>query len=426
MIILREDQLKTVAKSVAILKRYNLLYLAAQVRCGKTIMSMTIAKELGFKRILFLTVKKAISSIKSDYLKLGHTFNKITITNYQQVGNLIQEYDLIICDEATFLSAFPKPGVYCQKVKELAGKTPVILMSGSPTPESPSQIFHQFSVCYYSPFSIYRNFYAWAKDYVKHYDVRDGSGKVIKRQVKQKYLHRLQLNDYSEGLEEKIKEVTKHYMVTLSQEEAGFTSHVEEEILWVDIDKRLYQLMDVLKKDRIYKLKNGGHIVCDTPAKMQSAFHQISSGTIISDEEKRQTLDESKAWFIKSKFAGKKIAIFYNFIEEGNILRKVFPLSTDNPEIFNENANITFVCQFVSGRMGVNLSTADALVAYNIAFSATTYFQFRARMQSQTRTIASKLYWIFSKNGIEKYVYKAVSKKLDYTLNYFRKDFGLR
>jgi len=426
MIELRPDQRKTVDDGKKILHRYNLLYMACMVRTGKSIMSMTIAKELGFKRILFLTVKKAVSSIKSDYLKLGHTFNKITITNYQQINNLIQEYDLIICDEATFLSAFPKPGVFCQKVKELVGKTPVILMSGAPTPESPSQIFHQFWVSYYSPFSIYRNFYAWAKDYVKHYDVRDGRGKIIKRQVKQKYLHRLTINDYSEGLEDKIKEVTKHYIVTLSQEEAGFTSHVEEEILWVDIDKRLYKLMDVLKKDRIYTMKNGDHIVCDTPVKMQSAFHQISSGTIISDEDKRQTLDESKAWFIRSKFAGKKIAIFFNFVEEGNILRKVFPLSTDSPEIFNENTNITFVGQFVSSRMGVNLSTADALVAYNIAFSATTYFQFRARMQSQTRTSASKLFWIFSKNGIEKYVHKAVTKKLDYTLNYFRKDFGIR
>jgi hypothetical protein len=166
--------------------------------------------------------------------------------------------------------------------------------------------------------------------------------------------------------------------------------------------------------------------VCDTPAKMQQVFHQLSSGTIITDDEKRKTIDESKALFIKSKFAGKKIAIFFNFVEEGNLLRKIFPINTDSPEIFNAHDNVTFIGQFISSRMGVNLKTADWLIAYNIAFSATTYFQFRARGQVQERVNACKLGWIFSKRGIEKFVHKAVTKKMDYTNNYFKKDFGIK
>jgi len=426
MIELRPDQRITVDKGKEILKRYNLLYLAAEVRTGKSVMAMTIAKELGFRRILFLSMLKALSSIKADYAKLGHLFQTMQIINYQQI---LKEhagmYDLIICDEATFLSAYPKPGVFQKHVKHLVGKTPVILMSGSPTPESPCQIFHQLDVSYYSPFSTYKNFYAFAKDYVKHYEVRDSRGNVIKKQVKQKYLKTFKLNDYSEGLEDKIKEVTSHYTVTLSQQEAGFTSFVEEEILWEDIDPRMYKLMAILKKDKIYNMKSGDHIVADSPAKMQQLFHQISSGTVISQEEKRYTLDETKAKFIKQIFAGQKIAIYYKFIEEGNLLRKMFPMNTDIPEIFRDRNDVTFICQVVSGRMGVNLATADALVMYNIDFSATSYFQARARMQAQDRKKASKLYWIFSKNGIEKHVYKAVCGKKSFTENYFKKVYGL-
>lgn len=426
MIELRPEQRATVDNGKKILSRYNLLYMACAVRTGKSIMSMTIAKELGFTKVLFLTVKKTIPGIKQDYQNLGHIFTKMNITNHEQINNILPEYNLIIFDEATVLGGYPKPGVICQKVKKLAdNKIPIILLSGSPTPESPSQIFHQFYVSYFSPFSVYKNFYQWSKDYVKQYEVRDARGNVIKRQVKQKYLGGFQVNDYREGLEDKIKEITKHYMVTLSQKEAGFKNEVEEEIFYVDIDKRLYQLMDVLKRDKVYKMKDGSIIICDTPAKMQQTFHQISSGTIKIGEDVRKVLDESKAWFIKTKFAGQKIAIFYQYIEEGNLLRKMFPMNTDSPEVFKTNDNVTFICQFISGRMGVNLSTADWIIAYNISFSATTYFQFRARGQEKEK-LTCKVGWIFSRNGIEKYVYSAVSKKLDYTNNYFKKDFGIK
>jgi hypothetical protein len=76
----------------------------------------------------------------------------------------------------------------------------------------------------------------------------------------------------------------------------------------------------------------------------------------------------------------------------------------------------------VSGREGTNLSTADALVMYNIDFSATSYWQARARMQTKDRIKASKLYWIFSEKGIEHFVYKAVVKKQNYTKKFFSKD----
>ena len=34
----------------------------------------------------------------------------------------------------------------------------------------------------------------------------------------------------------------------------------------------------------------------------------------------------------------------------------------------------------------------------------------------------SKVYWLFSEEGIEKKIYKAVTKKKDYTVNHFKKD----
>ena len=61
------------------------------------------------------------------------------------------------------------------------------------------------------------------------------------------------------------------------------------------------------------------------------------------------------------------------------------------------------------------------LVYYNIDFSATSYWQSKDRMTTKDR-LKNRVYWIFSKGGIETDIYKAVTKKKDYTLRHFKKD----
>ena len=36
--------------------------------------------------------------------------------------------------------------------------------------------------------------------------------------------------------------------------------------------------------------------------------------------------------------------------------------------------------------------------------------------------LESDVYWVFARDGIEKEIYKAVTKKKDYTVNHFKKD----
>lgn len=412
MIDLRPEQRTTIDKAKAILSEKNIVYLACEVRTGKTFMGITTAYESGWRNVLFVTKKKALENIQADFYKMALNM-RLKIVNFEQVHKLIDEFDGFIIDESHALGAFAKPSNRTKILRDLIGTKPVILMSGTPTPESPSQIFHQFWISQYGPFQQYTNFCKWAKDFVI---------------VKKKFISGFQINDYSEAKEYLVNQATAPFMVNLSQVEAGFTSFVDEEILTVKIDERLYSLMKVLKKDKLYKTKDGLTIIADTPVKLQSLFHQISSGTVkIHIDEKnevRKILDESKAWFIKTRFAGQKIAIFYKFIGEGELLRKIFPNHTDNPTEFN-NSDKDFICQVVSGREGTNLSTADALVMYNIDFSATSYWQARARMQTKDRQKASKLYWIFSEKGLEHFIYKAVVKKQNYTKKFFVKDMKL-
>jgi hypothetical protein len=133
-------------------------------------------------------------------------------------------------------------------------------------------------------------------------------------------------------------------------------------------------------------------------------------------------LDTSKAEFIKERFAGMKIGIFYKFKEELAALKQVFGKDeiTDSLEEFTNGKRI-IALQIVSGREGISLRDADALVYYNIDFSATSYWQSKDRMTTMDR-LKNDVYWIFASKGIERQIYKAVTKKKDYTLNHFRRD----
>jgi len=77
--------------------------------------------------------------------------------------------------------------------------------------------------------------------------------------------------------------------------------------------------------------------------------------------------------------------------------------------------------QIVSGREGISLRNAKYLVYYNIDFSATSYWQSRDRMTTKER-LENEVFWIFTEGGIESKIYKAVSKKKNYTLNHFKRD----
>ena len=93
-----------------------------------------------------------------------------------------------------------------------------------------------------------------------------------------------------------------------------------------------------------------------------------------------------------------------------------------DPMEFAKSDNMVFISQIQSGREGINLSSADCLIMLNIDFSAVSYWQARARLQTKERTKPADVHWIFAKDGIEPNIYKAVSNKKDYTLNYFRRD----
>jgi hypothetical protein len=410
--MLRDYQDRISNQAVTILQEHGLVYLAMEPRTGKTLTAFATAQRYGAQTILFVTKKKAKADIMSQLQESGLMFHSVDVTNYEQLHNFLCCYDLVIIDEAHVIAAFPTPSVRAKELKRICNGKPIIYLSGTPTPESFSQLFHQMWVSSFSPFKAYKNFYAWAKDYVD---------------IRQKYLYGKTINDYSCGNQSLIEKDTNHLFIAYTQEEAGFTELVKETILYVDMQPSTYKFCERLRIDKIMTNKEGVSVLADTSVKLMQKLHQAFSGTIIVDEPKveARVYDYTKAEYIRDRFAGQKIAIFYKFKAEAMALRWILGKVYDDPMEFNNADSGVFISQIVSGREGIRLDTADALIMYNIDFSATSYWQSRARIQTKDRIKEAQLYWIFARGGIEDKIYKAVMDKRDYTLAHFRKDFSV-
>lgn len=301
--------------------------------------------------------------------------------------------------------AFPKPSDRALRIREFIKRDNpfVILLSGTPTPESYSQMYHQVYGIPNNPFKEFANFYRFCDRYVK---------------VVEKKIGGMTIRDYSNGSDDIITAM-KPYTINYTQKEAGFVVETTEHVLEVEMKPKTYEMIARLERDLVIE-GNFETILADTAVKLMSKVHQLYSGTIKFESENSMVIDTSKADFIKEHFAGKKIGIFYKFKEELQALKKVFGdrLTTELSVFEDTDKNIAL--QIVSGREGISLKDADCLVYYNIDFSATSYWQSKDRMTTSTR-LNNNIYWIFAKGGIEHDIYKAVLKKKDYTIKHFLK-----
>ena len=333
----RPYQWSIIDKACDLLQKHRFVYLAMEVRTGKTLTSLGIAQSLGMKNVLFITKKKAIYSILDDYDLMNPSFS-LEVINYESIHRLeITSCDLVILDEAHALGAFPKPSKRAKQVADFISKfSPyVILMSGTPTPESYSQMYHQVYGIPTNPFRVHKNFYSFAKEYVD---------------IRQKRINSMYVNDYHAG-RQSIIDSMKPMTISFSQKDAGFINEVEEHVLYVEMDRQTYMLADKLRS-RLVVEGNSEVILGDTPVKLMQKLHQLYSGTIKFESGNSMVLDTKKAEFIKEYFDGKKIGIYYKFREELNAIRQVFGKEnlTDDPSVFEDTDCKVIALQIVSGR----------------------------------------------------------------------------
>ena len=404
MLQLRTYQEEAAHQLRSILVRHRIAYLAGMVRTGKTLTAFETARLLEVSKVLVVTKKKAITSIQKDAEAIGV---QATVTNYEQLPKLKgTSWGLIIVDEAHGVGAYPKPSKRFKDLRQLHYGM-VLLMSGTPSPESYSQLYHQFALGP-APWSAYRNFYRWADSYVRVKDKRVGTGTVVK--------------DYSDANEALVLRDIEPLTVTITQEQAGFQTTIVEQVHRVPMKERTYRLAGRIMRDGVIGKPGRRVVLADTAVKQMSKLHQIYSGTVITEHHGSVTFDRSKADYCVQTFK-RKTAVLYKFKAEGDMLKAAFEGRwTDSPEVFNATPDAVYIGQVQSSREGVNLSTADDLVFFSIDHASLSYLQGRDRASYLGRTTPPVVHWLFAERSIEPRIYKLVREKQDYTVAHYRHD----
>lgn len=404
MITIRPYQTEAAHKLRSILVNHRIAYLRGEVRTGKTLTAFETARLLQVSKVLVVTKKKAIASIIKDAEAIGV---EATVTNYEQLPKLKgTSWDLLIVDEGHCVGKYAKPSKRFKDLRQLHYGM-VLLMSGTPSPESYSQLYHQFALGP-APWSQYRNFYRWADTYVRVKDKRVGTGTVVK--------------DYSDAIEVMVLRDIEPLTVTITQEQAGFQTQIVEQVHKVPMKERTYRMAGRIMRDGVVGKPGRRVVLADTAVKQMSKLHQIYSGTVITEHHGPVTFDRSKAEYCVKTFT-RKTAVLYKFKAEGDMLKQVYAGRwTDSPEVFNATPDAVYIGQVQSSREGVNLSSADDLVFFSIDHSSLSYLQGRDRASYLGRTTPPVVHWVFAERSIEPRIYKLVKEKQDYTVSHYRHD----
>jgi len=403
---LREYQKEAADKLYWLLARKQFAYLMGEVRTGKTLTALSLIERLGIQRCLLVTKKKAIPSIEKDAKALGLQ-DKVLVINYERLPKFAWTFwQLLIVDEAHSIGAYPKPSGRWKNLRQMSYEK-VLLMSGTASPESYSQLYHQMTL-HRPVWAQYKNFYEWAKKgYVDIGQKYVGTGQTV--------------NDYSNANKELILKDIDPYVVRMTQEDAGFETKIDEAVRYVEMNETTYRLAQEIIDDGLAEIE-GQTILADTGAKKLSKLKQIYCGTVIPEESGKGIIfDRSKAEYIKQRYGNHKLAIMYCYEAERKMLYEAFPNATDSPEEFNANKDAVFIGQVRASREGVNLSSATYLVFLGVDFAALSYLQARDRASFLGRDTPPRIRYIFATNGIESRVYRTVRKKENFTISHYNK-----
>ena len=399
---LYEHQEELINQAKPILRKYKLVYIAAETRTGKTLAAIHLLKD-DFKKILVVTKKKAISSWNSD-IKLSKVKN-FDVINYESIHKMdSKEYDVIVLDEAHSIGSYPKPSQRAKQLKEMAKDKSIVYLSATPSAETYSQIFHQLWVSSFTPFEE-KSFYQWYKNY--------GEDDSI-------FINGMFIKQYKASHGEMIMDRINHLIVTMTKEKANFDVFVNERIHQVEVNENYLNALDYFRNNRIITI-DGNEIVAETSASALNKLHQLNGGTIKVNDKLSLIVSHHKVNYIKENLGNdEKIVILCNYIKERDLLLTRLANSTDEVEEFKNGSFKYFIGHIKTFSEGVDFSYADSMIIYSLNFSATTYLQSKERLANKKRVKPIVVHYLFTKGGIDEYIYQAVSNKMNFTNSYYK------
>lgn len=391
-------QVEISQQAIGIIKEHMMVYLAMEERTGKSLTALLTAEGLAVNSVLVLTKKKALE----DWKKLLVAFKGTKLyeaTNYHNAWKVTKSYDLVILDEChNYLSAFPKIGTTAtqkqqnrrkglidkniyEAAKRLCKGKPIIYVSATPHAQGHQQLYHQFSLSSWSPWSKYSSFYEWFKQYGKPYTIK---------------LNGREVNQYDKCRSDLIVGTCEHLFISRTRRELGFEQEPEDQIHYISLSSDTTDMYNTLVRDGISYGIAEDPLVCDTTAKLRAALHMLEGGTAKIDEQYIVLDNDEKLAYIHDHFGDTSdLVIMYNYKAEKIKLERSF-----------KYANILQATSFAEG---VDLSRHKHLVVYSQDWSTARHTQRRARQCNLNRVDPIVVHFLLVKKAISEQVYKTVA-----------------
>jgi superfamily II DNA or RNA helicase len=380
------------------------------MRTGKTITSLAIASELNCRYVLVLCSNENVKkSFTATELSLNTSLTLYLSSHHPTTIEKFNGYvfDCIIVDEAHNFKAFPRTNQRQKALRNIVlnnrkkGNNPyIILLSGTPTPESYSDLFHQlWSVGK----ETHKNFYAFAKEFVNVKEKRVNATQII--------------NDYSDCSEEYMKRL-EHLFVVVSQKEAGILT--QKRFIMIKTNNKITELIAELINTKTFAVTNDV-VYADNNSREMQIVRQLCGGFVYRDDKTYIEISTAKIEMLKYLMIEyKKILIYYYYQAEREMLLKYLKDKVTEDLDEAKTTDKHFIAQMTSMREGITFPECDAIVYYNVDFSAITFLQSQERASLQSKDAVDIVYLCSSdfprKNmSFEEIVLNVLQKKKRFT-----------
>lgn len=425
-ITLRSHQEKAVNEALPILREKGVVYLALEMRTGKTLAALKLAHLVSdMAPVLFITPKAAISSVLADSSHMPELDGRLTVINPESLHKLNMDElqgAVLVLDENHRRGSFPKVSKATGQIREIVLKCGVrhcILLSGTPSVESAAQLFHQFWCTTRGPWKVFnskRGFYNWHREYGIPKTVRIAGGQEAKV--------------YDEVRSEVLNHVAP-YVVTMKQEEAGFK--FAPEVIPVMIDNPdILEWSKKFGRDGIAEV-DGHTVLGETPAAKLQKMHMAEGGTLIDDKEeafvhkislthKYKALGENmclnQSYFVTTAYIKEREVLYYFLSGMG--FRVYGDFEDFEKEVRAGGAGV-FIGSGIKYAEGVDLSwLTGSQIIYSLNWSGAKYLQLIQRQNNFKRDRPIKVHVLLTRGGVDEMVFKAVSSKANFNATVYK------
>ena len=361
----------------------------------------------------------------SDLEKFPFKALKVAVINYEStwrdgIFEALQEFDadMIIADESQRIKTHD--AAQSKAMHQLGDQARYkLILSGTPVQNNAIDIYSQYR--FLDPTVFGKNFYQFRNRYA----IMGG-------------FNRRQIVGYKDMDDLIRREHSIAFRIT--KEEAIDLPEQTFEVRHIQMDKKLTDLYQRIKRDSYAEIESGGQITATTVLTKLLRLQQLAGGFLVTDDAAKPQLVSTAKLEALSDIVqdyvvdgGKKLVIFARFVPEVkaiiDLMKKVLPDRKKAVSIYGEikkedrgaivqqfqtdSDTVVFIGQIDTAGTGVTLTAADTCVYYSKNFNYAAYEQSLSRIHRIGQRNTCTYIDLVMEKTVDEMINRALAKKED-------------